>query len=49
VMSVVVVVAIGARENCCFRMSAYVRLVAVYVGLSSRRGSACEGSGSVSD
>jgi len=37
-VAVVAVVVFGARENCCFKMSAYDLLVFVYVGLSSRQG-----------
>ena len=38
-LTVVGVVSFDARENCFFKMLAYDLLVAVYVGLSSRRGS----------
>ncbi len=47
-LSVVVVVVVGSKENCFFKISAYVQLVAVYVGLSSLQGNACKGGGSVS-
>ena len=38
-MTVVGDVAVEARENCFFKISAYDWLVAEYMGLSSRRGS----------